>query len=361
MAEGAADRSESPTPKRRDEARRKGQVVLSPEVSPVAVLLTALTVSAYGGPVLLAQSRVLLGAWLAAVGPAGATNDVLSATAPLLGRALLQMGSLLVPFFLAVAVVGVGAVVAQVGWAVNTELLLPDAKRLNPMNGLQRIFSSAGAVNLVKSILKIGIVLLLAYRVLRDAGPGVIAAPAMTPEESLAFAGSLLRRLLLVMAFALAFLGAADYLFQRWRHEQSLRMSRHEVKEEARESDGDPQVKGRFRRAHREIAKRRMLSEVKRADLVLTNPTHYAVALRYRAEEGAAPRVVAKGAGEVAQKIKEVARAAGVPIVERRALARALFRSVELGGEIPPALYRAVAEILAYIYSLRRPAAAEAR
>jgi flagellar biosynthetic protein FlhB len=361
MAEGAADRTERATPKRRTEARRHGQVVLSPEVSPVAVLLTALLLAAFGGPLLLARSRLLLGSWLAAVGPAAAGNEVLSAVAPLLARAGGQLVTVLLPFFLLVAVVGVGVVVAQVGWSLNPELVLPDLNRMNPMNGVQRIFSSSGLVNLAKALLKIVIVLAIAYRVLRHIGPGTLAAPGMMPEEILAFAGAGLRRLFLAMALALAVLGALDWMFQRWRYEQSLRMSRHEVKEEHKESEGNPQVKGRFRRMHREIAKRRMLAEVKRADVVLTNPVHVAVALRYRAEEMGAPRVVAKGAGELAQKIKDAARSAGVPIVERRALARAIFRSVQLGAEIPPALYRAVAEILAYIYSLRAPAPAEAR
>ena len=155
------------------------------------------------------------------------------------------------------------------------------------------------------------------------------------------------------VAIALAAFAALDFLWQRWRFEQDLRMTRHEVREEQRESEGDPHVRLRFRRAHRELARRRMLADVKDADVVLTNPTHVAVALRYRADEGAAPKVVAKGADELAAKIREAARAAGVPIVERRALARALFASVKVGAEIPPALYRAVAEILAYIYAVR--------
>ena len=192
-------------------------------------------------------------------------------------------------------------------------------------------------------------------------GAEAIGASGMMPAELLGFTGSGLRRLFLTMALALAVLGGLDYLWQRRRHEQSLKMSRHEVKEEHKETEGNPQVKTRFRRAHREIARRRMLTEVKRADVVLTNPVHVAVALRYRASETAAPHVLAKGAGELAQKIKDAARAAGVPIVERRALARALFKSVKVGAEIPPALYRAVAEILAYIYSLRGAAAGQER
>src|SRR5581483_7270653 len=246
----------------------------------------------------------------------------------------------------------------QIGFAVRPQLLVPDPGRMNPARGMKRIFSAAGAVGLMKAVLKIAIVGAIAYRVLWRAGNDAVAAPGMTLDELLAFTGYGMRRLLIGMAMALGVLGVADYLWQRWRHERDLRMTRQEVKEEQKDSDGDPQIRGRFRRAHRELARRRMLTDVKTADVVLTNPVHVAVALRYRPAEMAAPRVVAKGAGELAQKIKDAARTAGIPIVERRALARALFRSVKIGSEIPPALYRAVAEILAYIFSLRgRPSA----
>jgi len=359
MAESASDRSEKATPRRREEAREKGQVVLSPEVSPVAVLLAALAMASFGGPRLLAQSRLVLRGWLASIGPAAAADD---AVGPMIAHAVLQMVSVLAPFFIATAVVGAGAIVAQIGFAVRPQLLVPDPGRMNPARGMKRIFSAAGAVGLMKAVLKIAIVGAIAYRVLWRAGNDAVAAPGMTLDELLAFTGYGMRRLLIGMAMALGVLGVADYLWQRWRHERDLRMTRQEVKEEQKDSDGDPQIRGRFRRAHRELARRRMLTDVKTADVVLTNPVHVAVALRYRPAEMAAPRVVAKGAGELAQKIKDAARTAGIPIVERRALARALFRSVKIGSEIPPALYRAVAEILAYIFSLRgRPSAEEAR
>jgi len=354
----AADRTERATPRRREEARKHGQVALSPEVAPVAVLLTALAVVSWGAPVALAKSRAALAALLAASGPIAAHDDPVG---PIVLRTLLSFTGVLAPFCIAAAVVGTGAVIAQIGWSMNPGLLLPDPGRLSPANGLKRIFSANGAMNLVKAIAKIAVVATVAYRVVLRTGAEAVGASGMMPAELLAFTGMGLRRLFLAMALALAVLGGLDYLWQRRRHEQSLKMSRHEVKEEAKETEGDPQVKGRFRRAHREIARRRMLTDVKRADVVLTNPVHVAVALRYRASETAAPHVLAKGAGELAQKIKDAARAAGVPIVERRALARALFKSVKIGAEIPPALYRAVAEILAYIYSLRGAAVGEMR
>jgi flagellar biosynthetic protein FlhB len=362
MAEGAADRTESATPRRREQARERGQVVRSPEVSPVAELLLAITLVSWGAPTVLARSRALVGGWLAAVGPIGASPDGgFGMMRALVAHSLMDMGGLVLPFALAAAVVGGGSVLAQVGWNMNPALLVPDLNRLNPGNGLRRIFSPDGAMNLVKSVAKIAVAFTIAYHVVRHLGVQAVATPAMTPAEILRFAAAGLRRLFLSLALALTVLGALDFLWQRRRYEQSLKMSRQEVKEEHKETEGDPQVKVRFRRAHREIAKRRMLSEVRRADVVLTNPIHVAVALRYRAPEMGAPQVIAKGAGEMAQRIKDAARAAGVPIVERRALARALFRSVKLGYEVPPALYRAVAEILAYIYSLRSAVAGEAR
>src|SRR6185369_3279536 len=173
-------------------------------------------------------------------------------------------------------------------------------------------------------------------------------------------AGHELGRVVTWAAGALSVLAALDYAWQRRQHQQSLRMTKAEVKDERRQAEGDPHIKQRVKRAYQQLAKRRMLDEVPRADVVVTNPVHLAVALRYMPGSMGAPVVVAKGAEHVAEKIKEIARAAGVPILERRALARALFRAVPIGGEIPGTLYRAVAEILAYIYSLNARRAAQA-
>jgi flagellar biosynthesis protein FlhB len=350
------DRTERATPKRREEARKRGQVVLSPEVSPVAVLLGALGLAWLGAPRALATLREVLASWLAGAGPAAVHDD---AVFPALGGTLVRVAAALGPFFVTTALVGTAAVVAQVGFAVHPELVLPKAERVSPAAGAKRLFSSHGAMSLLKALVKIALVLGVAYSVVGRIAREGVATPAMAVDDILAFTGRGLAQLFATMAMVLAALGLADFLWQRRRHEQQLRMTRQEVKQETKESEGDPQVRQRFRKAHREYAKRRMLADVKGADVVLTNPIHYAVALRYRPHDMAAPRVVAKGAGELAQRIKETARAAGVPIVERRALARALYRTVAVGAEIPPALYRAVAEILAYIYGLRgRPAAA---
>ena len=342
------ERTEQATPKRREEARKHGQVVLSPEVSPVLVLVSALLVGTWGAPVAVERVRTVLRAWLAAVGTTAVHEDV---PWPLMGQAALELGGVVAPLLVVVGAVGTAAVVAQVGFQVRPELALPKLERLG--GGRKRLFSGQSVAGLVKAVVKIALVLAVAWHVLLALGQAAVAAPAMPPAEILAFVGAGLRKLLLMMAFPLAALGAADWAWQKRRFEQSLKMSRQEVKEEHKQSEGDPQIRGRFRRAHRELARRRMLADVKTADVVLTNPTHVAVALRYRPSESAAPRVLAKGADEMAQRIKDAARAAGVPIVERRALARALFQTVRIGAEIPNQLYKAVAEILAYIFALR--------
>jgi len=358
MADGF-ERSERATPRKREEARREGQVAVSPEVSPVAVLLTAIAVVSWGGPFAVRRCATLLHAWLVAIGPTAAHDDPIW---PLAAHALKDLGTPLAPFFLATAAVGATAVIAQIGWSLHPNLLLPDPNRMSPARAASRIFSRTGLVQLLKAIAKIGLVLGIAWRVARHTGLEAVATPGMSIDALLAFMGTGVRRLLLAMAAALGVLGAADYVWQRRRHEESIKMTRQEVREEQKESEGDPHVRARFKRTHREIARRRMLADVPRADVVLTNPTHFAVALRYRPGAMDAPRVLAKGAGALAQKIKDAARQAGIPIVERRALARALFRSVQIGAEIPPALYRAVAEILAYVFSLRpRAATSETR
>jgi flagellar biosynthetic protein FlhB len=348
MAE--AGRTEQATPKRREEARKKGQVVLSPDVGAVSALLAALMIATWGWPVLLGQCRSLLVGWLEQVALSGDVDRVW----PLLARSFLDTGRVLAPFALATGLVGVAAVVAQIGFVMHPERLAPELERISPAKGMKRVFSAHGAMNLLKAILKVAVTLGIGYVVVRRVSNEAAATPGMTVEGILAFTGEGMRQLLIALVLALAALAGLDYLWQRWKHEQDLKMTRHEVRDELKESEGDPHVRLRFRRAHRELAKRRMLSDVATADVVLTNPTHYAVALRYRSDEMGAPRVVAKGAGELAARIKDAARAAGVPIVERRALARALFRAVKVGAEIPPALYRAVAEILAFVYAVRR-------
>ena len=355
-----ASRTERATPKKRDDARKRGQVPRSIELGPAAQLLGFLLLASAGAPWAVGRGREVMVTWLAAPARLVGQDDFVGAVAPLAARSGLIMLGVVGPILLTTATLGFGVMVAQVGWKPNLELLAPDPSRLLPNAGLRRIFSAEGLINLPKGLLKLALIGGVAYSIVREVGSHAVATPGMTADQLLAFAGGGMFRLLWAMALAKAFIGVLDYLWARWRHERSIRMSRQEIKDELREADGDPKIKARFRRSHREIAKRRMLVDVKTADVVLVNPIHVAVALRYRATDNRAPVVVAKGAGELCEKIKDLARKAGVPIVERRALARALFRQVKLGAEIPPILYKAVAEILAYIYSLKAARAVEA-
>ncbi len=350
----ATTRTEPATPKRREDARRHGLVAVSPEVAAVAVLCVVLGVATWGAPLLLDRASALLREWLAAAGPAAAHDDPVG---PLAWRSVRALAGVLGPFFLIVAVAGLGAVVAQVGWHPSPALVLPDPGRLAFAAGWRRLVSLDGMASLVKAVVKIALVLAVGSRVLVRFGGDALDASAMPIEAVLAFAGNGLREVGIVMAAALVAVAAADHAWARWRHAQRLKMSRHELREELEQSEGDPHVRRRFRRARREIAERRMLPDVARADVVLVDPMQVAVALRYRPEESTTPRVLAKGAGAVAQRIETAARAGGVPIVERRALARALVRAVPIGGAIPQHLYRGVAEILAYLSSRRRECA----
>jgi flagellar biosynthetic protein FlhB len=257
------------------------------------------------------------------------------------------------PVLAATAAAGLLATVAQIGFRIVPKRIAPDPSKLSPATGMTRLLSRRGGVELVKALAKIALVGWISWKIIAGAGERIVPLAASPPREILAVAGATLARLVAWTVGALAVLAALDYAWQRRQHHHGLRMTRAEVKDERRQAEGDPQMKQRVRRAYQQLAKRRMLDAVPTAQVVVTNPVHLAVALRYVPGRTPAPIVVAKGAEHVAERIKEIARRAGVPIVERRALARALFRGVPIGGEIPAALYRAVAEILAYIFGLQ--------
>lgn len=359
MAEDAASKTEDPTPKRREEARAEGQVPQSVEVTAAAVLLTAVVAFSKQGPAMIATLREMMRRSLFA---ASATDFTPAQMADVLRRVVTDSVGIVWPILAWTGAVGLAVTVAQVGFRVVPKRILPDASKLSPATGFNRIVSKKGGVEVVKALLKIALVGWITWRLLRGMEDRLMPLAASAPREILALAGRELSRVVAWAAGALSILAAFDYAWQRRQHQQSLRMTKAQVKDERRQAEGDPQMKQRVRRAYQQIAKRRMLDEVPRADVVVTNPVHLAVALRYAPGEGGAPIVVAKGAEHVAERIKEIARASGVPILERRSLARALFRAVPIGGEIPGTLYRAVAEILAYIYALnaRRPDARRA-
>ena len=351
MAEEAqAERTEEATPKRRSEARNRGQVLKSQEVNTVFTLLVGLLVLGMTGPAMLGR----LGDFSRSIfsHPADFELSITRLPGYLLG-AIKLFGLILMPLAGAVFVAAISINVLQVGFLFTTETLTPKFSVLNPIEGSKRFFSVRALVDLAKAVLKIVIVLSVAWFTLKGSVLELSAA-AMSPlGATLALSKSLFFRLTLRILAVFTVMAALDWMFQRWDFEKRLRMSHQDVKEENKQSDGNPLVKSRIRTLQIQNARKRMMSAVKTADVVVTNPTHLAVALSYKAGEMEAPTVVAKGARLMAQKIKEIARENGVPVIEDKPLARALFKSVEIGQPVPPALYRAVAEILAYVFRLK--------
>jgi flagellar biosynthetic protein FlhB len=345
------DRTEKPTPKKLEDARKKGQVAQSREIPSAMILMTSLAVFFFGGQTMARQLAALMQTSFRNLN-GGWTNSVESFHL-MFGWLFEGTLSIIMPMMLALLVIGIVANVAQFGFNLKEDLLAPDFKKLNPFSGVKRLVSLKSLVELVKSILKIGFVGLIAYLVLRQelvAIPSLIRAEV---TETAFYMGKVAFKIAFFVCMGLIVLAAADYAYQRWQHRKNLMMTKQEVKEERKQSDGDPQVKSRIRSMQMEMAQRRMMAAIPTADVVITNPTHFAVAIKFDAHEMDAPQVVAKGADFVAQRIREIAQEHDVPLVENKPLARALYGSTDIGGFIPTELYRAVAEVLAYVYRLK--------
>jgi len=350
MAEDVHSKTEEPTPKRREEARAQGQVPQSAEVTAAAVLFAAVFAMSNRGPALVATLRDMMRRSLLA---ASATDFTPAQMGEVMRHLARDTAGAVWPILAVTGVVGLVATTAQVGFRFLPKRVLPDVSKISPASGIKRLFSKRGGVELVKALVKIALVAWITWRLVLKIEDQIAPLAASAPREILAVAGRELGHIVLWATGAISLLAACDYAWQRRQHRLGLRMTKGEVKDERRQAEGDPQVKARVKRAAQQIARRRMLDDVPGADVVVTNPVHLAVALRYTPGAMGAPVVVAKGAEHVAERIKEIARKSGVPILERRALARALFRAVPIGGQIPGSLYRAVAEILAYIYALK--------
>jgi flagellar biosynthetic protein FlhB len=346
MSDQASERTEQATTRRREEARRKGQVASSREVSVAATLAATVAAGSFFGIYAFGLLTTTMRDWLGAAGRTVITPSTLPALTMHAGRDVLMVA---VPFGLMLLVMGAGAQVLQTGWVWSTERLQWDLNRLNPVAGLRRLISLRALMELPKALLKIVVIAGLVYWNLKD---DILALPLMLqmdPQAALFKAGYLTVHMTLWITGALGVLAIADYGFQRWQFARDLRMTREEIKQEQRETEGDPLIKSRVRSLQRERARRRMMQEVPKADVVITNPTHLAVALKYDGVRMAAPVVVAKGAGYIAERIRQVAAEHGVPIIENKPLARSLHTLVDLGREIPHELYQAVAEILAMV------------
>ncbi len=351
MAEqGFQERTEKATDHRRKKARDEGQVAKSQELNSAAILCLGFVTLYMAGPYLADQTMQLM-RYTMANAPFIAAQD--STFASVFNENMVKFLLLLAPIFGVLMVVAVGVNVAQVGFHVSSKAAELKFDRLNLVQGAKRLFSARSAVQLVRDTLKLLVVGLVAYKVVASEFSSFFLLPDMSVPEFAGVLGKLTLMLALKTGAVILVIAILDYVYQRYEFEKSIRMSKQDIKDEYKETEGSPQIKSRVRQLQRETARRRMMAAVPQADVVVTNPTHIAVALKYNPDEMSAPFVLAKGERLIAQKIKEIAREHGIPVIEDKPLARALFKMCDIGQVIPGNLYRAVAELLAYVYKTK--------
>ncbi|MBU2820022.1 flagellar type III secretion system protein FlhB [Acidithiobacillus caldus] len=348
--EQSQERTEAATPKKREDARKKGQVPRSRELSTSALLLLSASLLYGLGSEIQTMATDFLRAGLRLT-PAVMSNhqDLLRHIVQMAGLALSDV----LPLWLALMLVVVLASIALGGWNFSTKTLIPNFSHLDPIEGIQRLFSRRGFLELVKAALKTLVVGGIGVTVIWAQRGELLGLIQISPKSAMVSLLSMSGLVFLIMAVGTLLIVLFDVPFQLWSFNEKLKMSRQDIKDEMKEMDGNPQIKTKVRSMQREMARRRMMAAIPSASVVVTNPTHYAVALRYVESENRAPVVLAKGAGNVALRIRELAQEHGVPLVEAPPLARALYHHVELEQEIPALLYRAVAEVLAYLHQLR--------
>ncbi|HAM49223.1 MAG TPA: flagellar biosynthesis protein FlhB [Nitrospiraceae bacterium] len=336
------EKTEQATPRRREKAREKGQIARSRELISIAATAGVIGTFFFAGDFFMTRMSVLTGNLLSL----RYGRDPFA----VMRAASSEMLLTLMPFFGMTVTFVLLAGVLQGGFLFKP--LDIDLERLNPVNGLKRIFSLSGPLDFLKNLFKFVVGGVLFYFVIKGAIARVIPLSAMDLSQLQATAGKLLGKTVL-SAFAVFFLLAAvDYLYQRWQFERSIKMTKEEIRDEFKESEGNPLVKSRIKTLQKAIARRRMMQEVPKATVVITNPTHLAVALRYEKNVSSTPRVTAKGAGFIAERIKEIAKEHAIPMVEDKPLTRTLYK-LKIDSVIPEELYRAVAKILTHIYTLR--------
>ena len=351
MAEGDyQDKTEKATAKKRQQAREKGQVAKSREIPAVAVLLTGLSTLYLFGSFMYSHIRSVMQESFSMIArPTLGLTDFSVLNYDMVQRFIIIMA----PMMIAVFAIAILSNVAQIGWLFTWEPLIPQPSKVSPIKGIGRLFSKHSLMELFKSIGKLILVGLVVYWTVKGEMARFVSLGDMEVAGIASYILKVILKIFLRVSMAMIFLAALDYAFQKWQFEQKLKMTKQEVKEELKQNEGDPLIKSRIRRVQQEMARRRMMQEVPKADVIVTNPVHLALALRYDSSLMNAPHVVAKGAGPVAEKIKALAKEHGIPIVEDKALARRLYEAVDIGGEIPSAFYHAVAEVLTYVYRIK--------
>lgn len=349
---GAGEKTEQATPKRRRDERKKGNVFSSKDlVAAFFILFTFLTMSALGEWMLSTLYNSMT-YWLSR------SDGRLVLTQSVLTEILLECIKVILlvagPIMLVAILVNVIFTGAQTRFIFSREALKPKFNRLNPLEGIKRLFSLRSLVEVIKSLLKIAVISALIYDKISKSIRTIAKLFDVDIQAAVLYLCTQVFSVVMVIAVVFIILGIFDLLYQWWEHEKNMRMTKQEVKEEFKQMEGDPQIKGKIRQKQQEMARRRMMEQVPNADVIIRNPTHFAVAIQYNPDKNHAPVVIAKGADHVAFKIIELAEEHKITLTENKPLARALYSEVDLGREIPPAFYQEVAEILAWVYDLKK-------
>ncbi len=350
------EKTEEPTQKKLQDARKEGQVAKSKEVSNgftllAFFLLLKITIGSMGNNLgdLFGHFYNMIPDLIVGTGDQVPTENV----EYLVRTGMIRLLLILLPIFLIGFAVAFISNLIQVGWAPTGKPLQPKLSKINPMKGFKRIFSAQSLMELVKSIMKVALIGLVAYNYLKGKMGSFFILLDMPVTQAIGLIGEMVINLGLMISILYMIISAADFVYQKRKFKNDMKMTKQEVKDEYKDQEGDPQVKGKQKQRMQEASRRRMMQALPQADVVITNPTHYAVAIKYDADIAPAPVLLAKGSDYLALKIKETAKEYGIEIVENKPLARMIYANVEVGAQIPPELYQAVAEILAYVYHLQ--------
>jgi flagellar biosynthesis protein FlhB len=352
MGEDSGDKSEEPTPHKLREAREKGQIAKSKEITTALLLIFSYMVFRYTGVYIWDNLTIMAKSIFNQIPNVNDFSLSFAGFALLMG--LRGFALCVAPIFGLTLFVALAAEALQTGFLFSMDPLSPKIERVNPREGFKRMFSLQCFVELIKSILKIIIVFWITWLAIRDDIPFIVVLINSQPWDAVALGGSMAYKIAFRVGLFYVAIALLDYLYKRWEYMRGLKMSKQEIKEEYKRLEGDPMVKQRMRELQRQVAYQRMMSAVPQADVVVTNPTHIAVALKYEASKMKAPKMLAKGERKSAEEIKAIADKHYVPIVENEPLARSVFRTTDVGQQIPQELFQAVAEVLAHVYKIKK-------
>lgn len=348
MAENDQEKTEQPSSRRREQARQDGNFATSKEISSFFSILGAVLVLYFSGVWIFMGIGDFMKKSFFSFGPEMTVQSALALFHVVAYKLLILMAPAM-----AIPVFGALSYVVQNGLNFTSKPLTPDLNKINPLEGVKRLFSLNSIAELVKSVMKLTVITYVVYGTVKSEWLNIPFLMDMELVSALAYMATIAFRIMTKTVWVLAIIAGIDYLYQRWSFEKGLRMSKDELKEENKETEGDPHIRARIKSLQREMARKRMMQDVPTADVIVTNPTHLSVAIRYDRSKSDTPVVVAKGAGHLAMKIRELAAEHNVPLVENKPLARHLYKNVEVGMQIPVDVYKAVAEVLAYVYRLK--------